>query len=519
MGFELSSLNAKYRNLSEISYSQNAFRVLRVSDEVSEAAYMALRACWKEKFLGADQYADLRSSLRDAYVAIRSLVGLADAMAVHLNAISLELKASIEKAQNFLSDNERKLLAKATDAFTEYAQAQNFPLADAVLAELLDPNRTTSLVVEDFRLVPVAESLYKGLMCYPTIFRLLANLSYRNQNHVVIVASPDPARVNLNQVRRLLFGGEVVKVTFVVPAWWSPGVANRLNSELLFGLDGPEANYVKEIGTHTTSETITFWEGATDWDLSIPPRPISKEIEKFSNSGPVPCNLLVLEQNLVMPIEISATRVSVIKKVGDDSGFELEQKSPADAVADCDVVFSFAQVSEREFIREQADILLGDDLEEINQTQLRWKSKLQKLGGEVGWSAIESKLLEVNVNKAHRVRWWGMDPYFIRPQVATDLEKLISFLGFDVAFSEKVFEATRRIKQARESAGKSARKALSAAMTDEIWANLQKGYACEISLEDMGEASFIASKIRSFDQTERVAGVLQLRRILGDVNS
>jgi hypothetical protein len=56
-------------------------------------------------------------------------------------------------------------------------------------------------------------------------------------------------------------------------------------------------------------------------------------------------------------------------------------------------------------------------------------------------------------------------------------------------------------------------------MTDEIWTNLQKGYACEMSLEDMGEATFIASKIKSFDQTERLAGVLQVRRILGDVHS
>jgi hypothetical protein len=519
MGFELSSLNAKYRNLSEISYSQNAFRVLRVSDEVSEAAYMALSSCWKEKFLGADHYGNLRSSLRDAYIAIRSLVGPADSMAIYLNAIALELEASIDQSQNFLSDNERKLLAKATAAFRSYGQAQNFPLADAVLAELLDPNRTTSLVVEDSRLIPVTEGFCEGLRCYSTIYRLLTNLSYRDQNHVVVVASPDPARVNLDQIRRLLLGGETVKVTFVIPSWWSPGAAKRLNSELLFGLDGPDADYVREIGTLKSSESIASFEASSDWDLSIPPRPISKEIEKFTNSGPVSCNLLVLEQNLVMPIEVSATRLSVIKKLSDDPGFELEQKSPADAVTACDVVFSFAQVSEREFIREQADILLGDNLEEITQTQLQWKSKLQNLGGEIGWSALESQLLEVEVSKAHRVRWWAMDPFFIRPQADTDLQKLLIFLGFDEAFSAKVFEATRRINHARDSSGKSARMALARAMTEEIWANLQNGYACEISLEDMGEASFIASKIRSFDQTERLAGVLQVRRILGDVNS
>ncbi len=519
MGFELSSLNAKYRNLSEISYSKNAFRILRVSDEVSEAAYKALGSCWKEKFLDADHYGELRSSLRDAYVAIRSLVGPAESMAVHLNAIGSELEASIEKAQNFLSDNERKLLANATGAFSNYANAQKFPLADAVLAELLDPNRTTSLVVEDARLIPVAEGFYEGLSCYSTIYRLMASLSYRKQNHVVIVASPDPARVNLDQIRRLLFGGETVKVTFVIPSWWSPGAAKRLNSELLFGLDGPDADYVREKGTHKSSEGMESYEVSTDWDLSIPPRPISKEIEKFTNSGPVPCNLLILEQNLVMPIEVSATRISVIQKVGEAPGFGLETKSPVDATAAGDVVFSFAQVSEREFIREQADILLGDDLEEITKTQLTWKSKLQNLGGEIGWSALESQLIAVEVEKAHRVRWWGMDPFFIRPQADADLQKLLSFLGFDSAFSAKVFEATRRINHARDSSGKSARKSLAGAMTEEIWANIQKGYACEISLVDMGEASFIASKIRSFDQSERLAGVLQVRRILGDVSS
>jgi hypothetical protein len=519
MGFELSSLNAKYRNLSEIHYSENAWRVIRVHDPVSDAAYRAILLCWNEKFLSADHYSDLRSTLRDAYVSLRSLVGPTAAMQEQLRSIGQKLATSVEGAQNFLSDNERNLLSHATSMFDKYANSESYPLADAVLSELRDSKRKTSLVVDGPSSVPVATDFIPGLIPHSSITRVLANLYFRDQNHVVVVASPDPMRLKIEQVRRLLFGGDTVKVTFVIPSWWSLGAANRVNAELMFGLDGPNAEYVREVGEQSEAVQNGVSEIETNWDLSIPPRPISAEIEKFSNSGPVECNLLILEQKLVMPVEALATRVSVIRKSLNQEGFSLEFTSPQKAALDGDVVFSFAQVSERDFIREQADRMLGDELDGINSVQLEWKIRLQAQGSELGWLGLEKKLSEAGVSKAHRVRWWGMDPYFIRPMSDIDLEKLIAYLGFDAAFSDRVFEATRRINHARDKAGKAARLALTSAVTDEIWTNLQKGHACEISLSDFGEASFIAARAKDFDSSERLTGILQIRRILGGLES
>lgn len=519
MGFELSSLNAKYRNLSEIHYSENAWRVIRVHDPVSDAAYRAILLCWNEKFLSSDHYSDLRSTLRDVYVSLRSLVGSISAIQVQLKSLGQKLARSIEDAQNFLSDNERALLSNAASLFEKYANAGSYPLADTVLRELRDAKHKTSLVVEGLSSVIGATDFIHGLTPHSSITRVLANLSFRNQNHVVVVASPDPMRLKIEQVRRLLLGGDTVKVTFVIPSWWSLGAATRANAELMFGLDGPNAEYVREVGEQAEAVTNGIGQIETNWDLSIPPRPISSEIEKFSNSGPVECNLLILEQKLVMPVEALATRVSVIRKSLSQDGFSLEFTSPKEAALDGDVVFSFAQVSERDFIREQADRMLGDELDGINGLQLEWKSRLQAQGSELGWPGLEKKLSEAGVSKAHRVRWWAMDPYFIRPMSDTDLEKLIAYLGFNSAFSSRVFEATRRINHARDKAGKAARLALTSAVTDEIWANLQKGHACEISLSDFGEASFIAARAKDFDSSERLTGILQIRRILGGLES
>lgn len=519
MGFELSSLNAKYRNLSEIQYSENAWRVIKVHDSVSEAAYRAFLLCWNEKFLSADYYADLRSSLRDAYVSLRSLVGPTFEMQEHLKSLAQTLSKSIEDAQNFLSDNERNLLSNASSVFNQYSNSQSYPLADAVLRELRDPKHKTSLVVEGSSSISVASGFHPGLNPHSSITRVLANLHFRDQNHVVVVSSPDPMRLKIEQVRRLLLGGDTVKVTFIVPSWWSPGAASKVNAELMFGLDGPNAEYVREVGEQT--EAIPAGEGQAkeNWDLSIPPRPLSHDIEKFSNSGPVECNLLMLEQNLVMPVEAMATRVSVIRKSLNQEGFILEFTSPQKAALDREVVFSFAQVSERDFIREQADRMLGDELDEILGIQLEWKSRLQVRGSELGWLVLGTKLSEAGVSKAHRVRWWAIDPHFIRPMFDSDLEKLIAYLGFDSGFSARVFEATRRINYARDKAGKAARLSLTSAVTDEIWTNLQKGHACEIGLSDFGEASFLAARAKDFDSSERLTGILQIRRILGGQES
>lgn len=515
MGFELSSLNVKYRNLSEIHYSENAWRVIRVHDPVSDAAYRAFLLCWNEKFLSADHYSDLRSTLRDAYVSLRSLVGTTTAMQAQLKSLGHKLTSSVENAQNFLSDHERNLLSNAISLFDKYANSASYPLADAVLSELRDPKHKISLVVEGSSAVAIATDFSPELNPHSSITRVLANLYFRDQNHVVVVASPDPMRLKIEQVRRLLLGGETVKVTFIIPNWWSIGAASRLNAELMFGLDGPNAEYVKEVGSPT--ETIPLGESQieTNWDLSIPPRPLSHEIEKFSNSGPVECNLLILEQNLVMPVEAMATRVSVIRKSPKREGFLLEFTSPKQAAVDADVVFSFAQVSERDFIREQADRMLGDQLEAISSIQNKWKSQLQLRGSELGWPGLAADLAAKGVSKAHRVRWWAMDPDFIRPMSDGDLEKLVKYLEFDSAFLNQVFEATKRINFARDKAGKAARLSLTSVVTDEIWANLQKGHACEIHLPDFGEASFIAARVKAFDPIEHLTGVLQIRRILG----
>ena len=80
MSFNLSTLNATYRNLSEVEHSENAWRVVRVTDPIGHAAYQAFTKCWSEKFLGESHFEELRSALGVAYRALRTLVEIAKKM-------------------------------------------------------------------------------------------------------------------------------------------------------------------------------------------------------------------------------------------------------------------------------------------------------------------------------------------------------------------------------------------------------------------------------------------------------
>lgn len=514
MGFDLSALNAKYRNLSEIAYSENAWRLVRVDDAVAETAYKALLKCWQERFLGDDHFEDLRSALRDAYVALRSAVGTASNMNEYLTQIKNGVEASAKKVDNFLSPNERNLLTEATLAFSAYANQSDYPLVNAALREAAGSRHEVSLVVSGSEFAVIASDLDSGLTVYPSITRALSNLHFKKQNHVLVIAAPD-AYMPIHQVRLLLLGGDTVKVTFIVPNWWSTSAASYLNSQIWFGLDGPDAQYIKEIGKSNLTTVPALPTSNINWDFSVPAKPLSKQVEKYINEGPIECNLLLLNQGLVMPLEKDASRIAVIRQANNEYGFELDFEAPKTAAENHEVVFSFSQVSHRSFIKEQADKYLGDDLVSIEEIQDSWKTRLNSEGLRLGWAKLAEQLAAVGVDKAHRVRWWAQDPTFIRPMSENDFQQLLVFLDFQGKFISEAFEATRRINYARDTAGTVARKALASAVTDQIWANIQSGTPSEINLNDVGEASFIASKIEAIQKEPIFAGILQVRRILG----
>ncbi len=514
MTFDVSELNIKYRNLSETTYSESAWTIVRVADSEAQRAYESLLKCWNERFLGYDHFAELRSVLRDAYVALRSAVGRVSGMNQYLRELGVELQTAIHNAKNFLSEIESRLLSQASEDFDIYSNKADFPLANVLLNEASANLGKTTIVVNGSDFLDLASELEESLRVFPSISRALANINYREQNHIIMVAAPDQ-NIPIHQLRLLLVGGFTVKVTFIVPSWWAKRSAQYLNSNLWFGLDGDGADYIREAGATHTSVEEDLPDSTANWDFSVPPRPLSKRVEKYVNAGPIECKLFSLKQSLVMPIEKEATRVAVIIQNVNGIGYSLDYVSPLTAAQRNDVVFSFAQVSERSFIREQADKQLGDELFSIQELQELWKSKLNERAAHFGWNILTEQLSTAGVSKAHRVKWWAQDPNFIRPQADYDFEQLLSYLGFQNDYVALAFAATRKINRARDIAGTVARKALADAVTDEVWASLQAGFAAEISLNDVGEASFIASKVEALEPETIFSGVLQVRRILG----
>jgi len=514
--FSLSNLNSRYRNLSEIAHSENAWRIVLVDDPVGRQAYEALLNCWNAKFLGETHFEDLRSNLRDAYVTIRSAIGAAEDIQKFCAHILTALGDAITRANNFLSENERTLLSDAVEKFESYSKAPSYPLAETIERLLIEGVHKKSLVVYSPSYIGLSTPLAGECPVYGSIPRLLANVRLQDRNHAILVMSPDAMRVPVEHLRRLFLGGDIVKATFVIPSWWKAGSEDLLNSKLAFDLPtNTKLKFVIQGTVSATGDIRSSDSQASDWDLSVPARPIAKELERFSASGPVECQLLQLHDGLVMPVEKDATRVSVIRKSPTTAEFEFETLNPSQIASGNEVVFSFAQVSERSFIREQAQKLLGDAYESVQAVQDEWKTSLRSRALALGWIQLEKALQAAKVDKAHRVRWWVTDPNFIRPQSDADFQNLLTYLEFGGEYISMAFTATRRLRHAHDSAGRDARKALISAMTEDTWSQIQSGKASEIKLTDVGEASFIACKTVGLSDSTVMANVLQVRRILG----
>jgi hypothetical protein len=224
MSFNLSTLNATYRNLSEVEHSENAWRVVRVTDPIGHAAYQAFTKCWSEKFLGESHFEELRSALGVAYRALRTLVGPDENIRSHCAELLSDLRTGIHRAENFLSENERNLLAEALQRFEEFFNADAFALSAAVMDLVNVGVHKKSLVIENAKIAPLASELMPNVDTYQSIPRLLANTNSSDRNHAVLLCGLDTHRINIDHMRRLLLGGTFVKVTFVIPNWWPVGV-------------------------------------------------------------------------------------------------------------------------------------------------------------------------------------------------------------------------------------------------------------------------------------------------------
>lgn len=515
MTFNLSTLNARYRNLSEVEHSENAWRVIRVADPIGQAAYEAFTRCWSDKFLGESHFEELRGALGVAYRALRTVVGPAELLHSYCSEILSDLRLGLLRADNFLSAGERLTLAEAVARFEDFSTSTSFALADALAVIAEEGVHKKSLVIGDTRLAVISSELMPDIEVFPSIPRMLANVQATDRNHAVLVSAPDIRRVNMDHMRRLLLGGAFVKVTFVIPNWWPTGNLESFLSALWFGLESKTSVKIKLVGADRPSQSSQLEPSRIDWDLSIPAKPIAKEMERFSSSGPIECLLIELHEGLVMPVESGATRVSVIRRNTESGEFVLESETPSALVGKNDVVFSFAQVSERNYIREQARRLLGDSFRDIEATQNEWKTALRERATSSGIVAFERILSEAGVTKAHRLRWWINDPNFIRPMVDQDFLILLAQLGFDDRQIRDMVEAARRVNSAHDTAGRVARTLLVESLTEEIWALIQSDKAAEIVLSDAGEASFIACKVIGMRSYPVNASAAQVRRILG----
>lgn len=515
MSFNLTSLNARYRNLSEVEHSENAWRVIRVADPIGQAAYEAFLRCWKDKFLGEIHFEELRGALGAAYRALRTATGSVSDIRSHCHELLTDLHVGLRGASNFLSSAERLALDEALARFEEFSESTSFALADAIEKIVEEGVHKKFLVVEDTKFAAFASELLPQIDTFQSIPRLLASVHPAERNHAILLSAPDTNRVRMEHMRRLLLGGAFVKVTFVIPNWWPTGNLASFQSDLWFGLEVRDSEVIKVGGADRPAPNDQIETSQKDWDLSIPPRPIAKEVERFASSGPIECLLLELQEGLVMPIEAGASRVSVIRRNPVDGEFALETDSPSAVVKNCDVVFSFAQVSERNYIREQARKLLGDSLESIEASQNEWKAALRQKAGSMGVANLERYLSDAGVTKAHRLRWWINDPNFIRPMLDKDFEVILAELGFDDRQISHMFEAARRVNHAHDTAGRVARAQLVGSLTEEIWAVLQSEKAAEIILSDAGEASFIACKASGIGSDLVTSSVAQVRRILG----
>ena len=224
-----------------------------------------------------------------------------------------------------------------------------------------------------------------------------------------------------------------------------------------------------------------------------PQEPLSN-LAHFKSTGDTECRLIELSENLVYPVELGATRISVLAE-DPEGGIEVKSVNPFEQLSPGDIVFELKNGADEDFLLDAVRTDLGLDYFEFKSIHSRWKNVISKKLQYETYESIELQLAHSGVRAPNQIKNWLENPSFISPRSNSDWQKLLEFSGFSKQELARALQLTTKIRSSLISFGQSARKMMSEEISTQEMERVGQGEVLLKSLPDFGDAVFAIATV------------------------
>jgi hypothetical protein len=505
---EIDLVNSRIANL-DFLFAHGGFSIVQYEASLESELRVKLLEIFNAIDLGQNHFKKLRGVLGAAYRSARQSLGTPESLKSSWLAIARNVEDETENQAHYLDKAQLALLSEFQLIAGGLSESETCALATQLEA-LGNEN--------DFVLIPEQKNLTSSYREWVESVGLGSSISVQSsiQDYLrqadfsrSLVLSAAPRTLSAANLRTLIFGGISPDVRFVAPNWWigdsAKAISNlfhehRDSQVFRVAVAGPAYLYPNhEVIVEPTFEDI--------YEVSL------TGVESFETGGSIPCRLLFLSEDLALPVEEDADKVSTLIQL-EDGTFKVKRVDPFGELEVGDTIFELSSSAESDFLWNLAAEQLGADFLTFNSLRIMWLTKLRDLKRELGWLGIQKRLLDAGVTTAPNLLDWLNDPKFTRPRQTTDFIALLNFVGLTDEELGETLRVTKLFRSKLSSLGQKARESMAEVVTQDEWAEIQAGNVRMVKLDDFGDAEFQLALYKGTSPDVKMCSASQIRRVV-----
>lgn len=511
-------INTRFKNLSEL-HGSSSFALHTYQDPQSKAVATSVRAVFDLVDLSADTFRDYRKALASAYNASRALVGTHE----EWNSFWKELAGLIEELSDsqmkpYLNDEASTAVGYLIEACKTMAQEQ--PKLNAELESILK-DAPNSAVVLDPRISDTFPMVYNYIesLDLPEVELHAGARAFLseglNETSTVVFLTPINT-LSERQLRTLFHGGHSAAIQFVSPDWQSQQTRSVVSREMFAGLES-QAISLKETGALRTGSTSTK-DYVLDEHVFQGKFEDSGVIEELvtlaaGDESGLDCQLAVLAGGYVLPIELEASKVSILEEKPDGTLQVVRREK--DLLESGDLVVEMVGSNASEYLWQATSVSLGGKTwGAFLTTRKAWRTKLDYKVKHYGLREIVNSYRKDGISASSQIPEWLSNETFVRPRKNEHFAKLIKNLGFEGPEAAAIQKLATEVRNARQAVATS----IAAALPDEVEAAefeaAKSGTPVFVEIEISGGARYLIARFERFE--EKIINCLpsQVRQIV-----
>lgn len=477
-----------FQRFASLENAPSKVRITSVLDKKRQLSYERLRDFSRLLRAGKIDEEAIKNQIARLVLDLRNLAGNREYLSEHWKKNSEDFQKISSFVKSYADDDTNKSLQKLIDSLISLADDDDSTYSTG-LSEVASLGEVDLIVVpkswQVFQIEGFLEEIHQGhiLVLHESSF-----FSSTNSKAKRILFLTAPNRMREHHLRNLFFGGAAVAFEFFSPSWQLDKNPNRIISRLF-----PQNMTFRQITFEILGDTSDSQVDEDEIDL-ISTAASLENVPQFNASGDVDCRLIELSGSYVYPVELSASRVSVLVE-NIDGAIQVDYLDPFEELSPGDIVFELKTGADEDFLLESLQSDSGQDYKEFKKIHSRWKNELRAKLHHDSFEEIERNLTYLGVKAASQLRFWIENPDFISPRLNEDWKKLLEFSGFNKEELSRALELTKLIRAKLIHFGLSARKMMAEEISSQELDRVSQGEVLLKSLPDFGDAVFAIATV------------------------